>query len=39
MTDSLENLPTSTINIKTVFGQKSNQILNRTSAVLDKLKT
>ena len=39
MTDSLENLSISTNNIKTVFDQKSNQILNKTSAVLDKPKT
>ena len=39
MTDSLETLSSSTNNIKTVFDQKSNQILNKTSAVLDKLKT
>ena len=39
MTDSLENLSSSTCNIKTVFDKKSNQILNKTSAVLDKLRT
>ena len=39
MTDSLENLSISTHNFQTVFDQKSNQILNKTSAVLDKLKT
>lgn len=38
MTVSIENLTSSSNNIKTVLDQKSNQILNKTSAVLDKLK-
>ena len=38
MTDSLENLSSSTNNIKTVFDQNQTKI-NKTSAVLDKLKT
>ena len=38
VTGSLENLTSSTNNIKTVLDQKSNQILNKTSAVFDKLK-
>ena len=38
ITNSLENISSSTNNIKTVLDQKSNQILNKTSAVLDKLK-
>ena len=39
VTGSLESLTSSTNNIKTVLDQKSNQILNKTSAVLDKLKS
>ena len=38
MIDSIENLTSSSNNIKTVLDQKLNQILNKTSAVLDKLK-
>ena len=34
MKDSLENSSSSTNNIKVVFDQKANQILNKTSAVL-----
>ena len=38
MTDTVENLKTATTNLKTSVDQKSNKILNKTTAVLEKVK-
>ena len=39
MSESIENLQTTTDNLKTSLNQKTCQILNKTTAVFDKVKT
>ena len=38
MTQSVEDLKTTTLNLKTTVDQKSNQILNKTASVFEKVK-
>ena len=39
ITDSIQDLQTSTDTVKSTFDQKLNQILNKTATVIDKIKT
>ena len=39
ITDSIQDLQTSTDTVKSTFDQKANQILNQTATVIDKIKT
>ena len=39
ITDSIQDLQTSTDTVKSTFDQKANQILNKTATVIDKIKT